>query len=97
MAFCATSLPVATDPSGFRFGPRWPLGRAPTNSLGALAPRRGLISMMIGTASSDLVQPLGVHPNFDRPTRGFMHFLARTSLACHVDSGRHRFSCPFFS
>jgi hypothetical protein len=30
---------------------------------------------MIGTASSELVQPHGVHPGFDRPTRGFMHFV----------------------
>jgi hypothetical protein len=66
----------AFNPSGFRFGPRCQLGKPPTNSLGALAPRRGRISMMIGTASSELVQPLGLHPGLDRPTCGFMHFVS---------------------
>ena len=42
---------------------------------------------------------LGIHPGFDRPTRGFMHFVSRGPYftRIHVDARRHRLSCPFFS
>jgi len=102
MAFCATSPPFATDPSAFRFGPRCQLGTPPTNSLGTLAPRRGRISMMIGTASTELVQPLGVHPGFfggdrQRGVHAFRFSWLVLHFGSHVDAGRHRFSCPFLS
>jgi hypothetical protein len=50
-------------------------------------------------AFSELVQPLGVHTGSIVPRVGScISFLsARTSLESHVDAGRHRFSCPFFS
>jgi hypothetical protein len=31
------------------------------------------------------------------PRVGFMHFVSLRSLGSHVDAGRHRFSCLFFS
>jgi len=58
-----------------------------TNSLGVLGPRPGRISMMIGTASSELVQPWAFIPALIVPRVGscILFLSGRTSLGSQVD------------
>jgi len=87
--------PFATDPSGFRFGPRCQLGPPPT----AWGPR----SSARPNIHDDRNGIFRAGPAPWRSSRlrsshvGFMHFvsLGPYFARSHIDAGRHRFSCPF--